>query len=535
MHFQPVYSLYIPLNFTIQVQELSAFIKSDTRRLLWQGIFIGIIMVMALYNFFIFAAVKDISYLYYVLSIISVGTYFAFYYGFGIEYLWPNNPLWDIFCYTLIVPFTAIARLLFTRTYLHTPHQLPALNRLMNILLVACSLTFLVGLISFIFRIDVLKPFVEIIGVLNILVLMLMLAGGIISFYGKKYRPARYFISANLVLIVGAIAFILREINFLQDNFLTRYVVQIGVLIQVVVFALGLASRYNQTKMQLAKETLEKERLALEKEREKKEFIEKQKEELQIQVAQQTADLKEQNIKLEESREKLSQLNLLKDKLFSIISHDLRNPMATMQSYLKLLSEHQDKLSGEEKQRLMMEAQESADNVTQLLYNLLQWSKSQMNLLQFNPEKINVMQAIDKIIRLLQPHAHLKNIKIEHANKEEWYVMADKEMFDFIIRNLLSNAIKFSHRSSVIKIESIVNGENAMMKIIDTGIGLSKERLQQIMHSNGAISRRGTAKEKGTGLGLMICKEFIERNGGKLIVESELGKGSVFGFTVTAV
>ncbi len=186
----------------------------------------------------------------------------------------------------------------------------------------------------------------------------------------------------------------------------------------------------------------------------------------------------------------------MKDKLFSIISHDLRNPMATMQSYLKLLSEHQDKLSGEEKQRLMMEAQESADNVTQLLYNLLQWSKSQMNLLQFNPEKINVMQAIDKIIRLLQPHAHLKNIKIEHANKEEWYVMADKEMFDFIIRNLLSNAIKFSHRSSVIKIESIVNGENAMMKIIDTGIGLSKERLQQIMHSNGAISRRGTAKKR---------------------------------------
>ncbi len=174
VHFQPVYSLYIPLNFTIQVQEFSAFIKSDTRRLLWQGIFIGIIMVMALYNFFIFAAVKDISYLYYVLSIISVGTYFAFYYGIGIEYLWPNNPLWDIFCYTLIVPFTAIARLLFTRTYLHTPHQLPALNRLMNILLVACSLTFLVGLISFIFRIDVLKPFVEIIGVLNILVLMLM-------------------------------------------------------------------------------------------------------------------------------------------------------------------------------------------------------------------------------------------------------------------------------------------------------------------------------------------------------------------------
>ncbi len=329
-------------------------------------------------------------------------------------------------------------------------------------------------------------------------------------------------------------AFILREMNFPEDNFITRYVVQIGVLVQVVVFALGLASRYNETKLQLVKETLEKERLTPEREIEKKELIKKQKEELQLQVAKQTADLKKQNINLEESKEKLSQLNQIKDKLFSIISHDLRNPMATMQSYLKLLSGHQDKLSVEEKQRLMKEAQESADNMNQLLYNLLQWSKSQMNLLTFSPEKISLKQVIDKNVRLLQPYANLKNINIQNYLHDEPQVFADKDMLDFILRNLLSNAIKFSHRNSAIKIETTLNCEDVTINISDTGIGLSQEGLLQIIHTNEAISRRGTAKEKGTGLGLMICKEFIEKNNGRLVVESELGKGSVFGFTVKA-
>ena len=159
--FAPVYSLYIPKNFTLTVQEEAAFTKTDTTRLFWQGIFLGIIMVMALYNFIIFIAVKDISYFYYVLSIVSIGVYFIFYYGFGIEYLWPGQPMWDTYCYTLIVPFTAITRLLFTRSYLLTVHQMPAINLFIYALLVACTITFILGCIIFIYRIDLLKPFLD--------------------------------------------------------------------------------------------------------------------------------------------------------------------------------------------------------------------------------------------------------------------------------------------------------------------------------------------------------------------------------------
>jgi signal transduction histidine kinase len=532
IQFQPVYSLYIPKSFNFQLQELATFTKTDTKRLLWQGVFLGIIMVMALYNFIVFIAVKDISYFYYVLSIISIGVYFTFYYGFGIEYLWPGQPRWDTWSYTLIVPFTAITRLLFTRTYLHTSPQLPLINNAMNVLLAASIITLLLGFLFFILGIDLLKPLLEVIGVLGTLVLVIMLVAGVGSYSLKRSKPALYFIAANLILIVGAIAFILREMNFLQDNFTTRYVVQIGVLVQVVVFALGLASRYNETKLELVNEILEKERLALEREIEKKELIEKQKEELQLQVSKQTADLKKQNIILEASTQKLSQLNQVKDKLFSIISHDMRNPMATMQSYIKILSEHQDKLSVEEKQRLVKEAQESADNMNHLLYNLLQWSKSQMNLLDFLPEKISLKQALDKNVRLLQPYANLKKISIYNELQGDQFLLFDKDMLDFILRNLLSNAIKFSHKNSGITVGVCLQDEIVTIQIIDTGIGLSNERLEQIVHTNEAISRRGTAKEKGTGLGLMITKEFIEKNNARLVVESELGKGSVFGFAV---
>lgn len=528
----PVYSLYIPKNFTLHLEEHTEFTKTDTKRLFWQGIFLGIIMVMALYNFIIFIAVKDISYFYYVLSIVSIGVYFIFYYGFGIEYLWPDQPMWDTYCYTLIVPFTAITRLLFTRTYLHTTQHMPTVNRILNMLLVACSIIFILGFAIFIYHIDLLKPFLELIGVLGTLVLVLMLVAGIIAYTQIRYKPAFYFIAANLILIVGAIAFILREMNFLQDNFLTRYVVQIGVLVQVVVFALGLASRYNQTKMALVQETLLKDRLLLETEREKKEFIKKQKEELQLQIARQTADLKKQNINLEESREKLLQLNKVKDKLFSIISHDLRNPLATMQSYLKLFSNHQDKLTEEEKQRLMKEAKESADNMNHLLNNLLHWSRSQMDLLTFTPEKIFIKAAIEKNIRLLQPYANLKNIRIQSVFKDNKVVIADKDMLDFILRNFLSNAIKFSYKNSLIEIDVEAYLNEISVKVIDNGTGLSEEAIQKIMHTSGIISRPGTAKEKGTGLGLIICKEFIERNNGRLIVKSEPGMGAVFSFTL---
>lgn len=535
----PVYSIYQTQKTDLSLQPTTRFEQQDTRRLFWQGIFLGTILVMALYNLFIFYGVRDVSYLYYVLSIAGLGLYLAFYYGFGIEYLWPGLPRWDTFCYTIIVPFTNLARLLFTKSYLRTNTLMPRLNRVVNLLIAACGLLMVTGLATFLADLDYLNSLIVVVGLVGTLVLILMLVAGLVAYYADRYQPAKYFITANALLVIGAILFILREMGWVEDNFYTRYFVQIGFVIQVIVFALGLASRYNQTRQELVLQRIEKERMALEVEREKKQMIEQQKQELQIQVEQQTQDLKQQNITLEEtiheledSKNQLSQLNSVKDKLFSIISHDLRNPLATMQSFLKLITQHHEKLNEEEKKKLVKEAQGSLDYLNELLYNLLQWSKSQMHLLEFKPEILTAKTVIEKNIRLLYLQAHMKQVQINTSLDEKMTLFADKEMLDFIIRNLLSNAIKFSHKNSQIEIAVKQVPGAVEISVIDEGVGMSEDTKQQLLQASLSNSRRGTAKERGTGLGLLISKEFIARHGGELTIEQRSTRGSIFKVTL---
>jgi signal transduction histidine kinase len=539
LKFRSEYSIYTHRDISLQLVKQSYFENNDKQRLLWQGLFFGIILVMALYNLFILFAVRDISYLYYVLSIVSIGLYFVFYYGFGIEYLWPHSPLWDTFCFAIINPFTGLARILFTRTYLHSPQLLPSINKILNVLAITSVATLVTGLSCFIFKIDLLKPLVIIIGVLGALILIMMLIAGIAAYYLHKYEPAKYFIAANILLVLGAIAFILRETGLINDNFISRYLVQYGVLIQAVVLSLGLASRLNRMRLQLANETLEKERLALEKEKEKKELIEQQKLELQQQVKEKTADLQNKNIileetigKVKESETKLSELNQVKDKLFSIVSHDLRNPLATMQSFLKLIKEHHEKMNEDERKKLLTEAQQSLDNLNELLYNLLLWSKSQMNFLQFRKDKLNVKSTIENSVRMLHLHARMKNIEIKTEVEEGLTANADKEIIEFVIRNLLSNAIKFSYRSSEVDIRAFSENGNVKIIVKDTGIGMNESKIKKLLEKHSTFTRRGTEKEKGTGLGLLVSKEFIEKTGGTLQIQSEPGKGSVFTFAL---
>ncbi len=515
---QAGYSLLRQSPLQVTVYSAAQYEAENSSRHFWQAIFIGIIIVMGLYNLFLFFAVKDASYLHYVLSIAGIGFYFAYYYGFAIEYLWPRSPRWDLWCYTLIVPATSLSRLWFTRTYLHSPGMLPGINRAMNVLAAIMMGTLLAGLITYLLNIDWLAPLVNFIGITNTLVLVIMLVAGIQG-YRQGYRPAFYFMLANAPLVAGAILFILREVGLIGDSWMTRYFVQIGVVIQVVLFALGLASRYNQTRLELEQQRLEKERLALETEKEKKQLIEDQRRQLEKQVEAQTQSLRQKN-------EKLQELNSLKDKLFSVITHDLRNPLATMQSFLKLLTEHHEKLSEEEKHKLVQEAQDSLDHLNRLLFHLLQWSKSQMNLLSFQPQAVAVKELIDKSIRVLHLQAHLKHVSIRSVADGQLRAWADEAMLDFVIRNLLSNAIKFSRPNGMVTISAWQEPQQVVIEIADEGIGMHAGMVQEILTTHVGATRRGTAREKGTGLGLLISREFVEKHGGRLDISSQPQQGT---------
>lgn len=230
--------------------------------------------------------------------------------------------------------------------------------------------------------------------------------------------------------------------------------------------------------------------------------------------------------------DELKNLNATKDKFFSIIAHDLKNPFITILGFSELLLSDYEELSDEEKLYYIEEMKKSADTSHNLLQNLLQWSRSQTGRIVFQPKILSIDEIILENIELLKPTAEQKEIKIEYSNLCQVNVFADEDMVSTIIRNLISNAIKFTERKGSIFISTVDSDSVVNISVKDSGIGMCEETQQKLFQLDTSYSTAGTEKEMGTGLGLILCKEFIEKNGGSIYVESKQGEGSTFHFTL---
>ncbi|WP_165784695.1 sensor histidine kinase [Solitalea longa] len=236
-----------------------------------------------------------------------------------------------------------------------------------------------------------------------------------------------------------------------------------------------------------------------------------------------------QNELISKQYKNLENQDLIKIKVFSIISHDLRGPLTSLQGLLNLFNE---KLIGaEEFTELSSEITERVRHNLQLLDNLLYWSNSQMLGLKVEASEIIFSNLMDEFLYLLRPEAESKHIIIENNVKTDISAFADINMIKVVVRNLLSNAIKFTRPFGKIKISCRNDGEAVVFSVEDNGVGISNEN-QTKLFSMDHFSTKGTANEIGTGLGLILCKDFIERNGGKIWTISELGKGSTFSFSL---
>lgn len=232
---------------------------------------------------------------------------------------------------------------------------------------------------------------------------------------------------------------------------------------------------------------------------------------------------------LETKSSELAELNTLKSKLFSVVSHDLRSPMYALRNLFKNM--HQKNVPATEIKRVVPEVLMDLNYTIGLMENLLQWSKTQMQSSAVKQEELELSKMISEVLQLLHLQAEAKQIYIENKNNAPVYVYADKDMVNLVLRNLLSNAIKFTPNQGYIEVG--VNEVSSFVEIYvqDTGIGISKDAIQKINESN-FYTTKGTSSEAGTGLGLMLCKEFLHKNGGQMHIESEPGKGSVFSFTL---
>ncbi len=223
--------------------------------------------------------------------------------------------------------------------------------------------------------------------------------------------------------------------------------------------------------------------------------------------------------------EQLLGMNKLKDRLFSIIAHDLRGPLINLNDIIKMLNEGM--ITEEEFKSFVPQLSKNIGYTTGLLENLLFWSKSQLQGEVVKPVYFNLKEISVNILHLFENTIHEKDILIENNIQLTCKVYADKDMIQLVVRNLISNAVKFTKRGGSIKLSTTIEGNNTILCVTDTGVGIS-ESDQKKLFEQETFTTRGTDNEQGTGLGLLLCKDFIEKNGGSIWVESEIGKGSKF-------
>lgn len=239
--------------------------------------------------------------------------------------------------------------------------------------------------------------------------------------------------------------------------------------------------------------------------------------------------IQKQKAEIEQKAAELDELNSLKNKLFSVISHDMKTPMYALRNLFQ--SMQQLNMSGNEIKAIIPDVVTDLNYTTGLMENLLHWVKSQMNSANIMPVELNMDEITDDAIHVHHLQASSKKIQIKKEMDASCRVYADRDMVKLVLRNLLSNAIKFTPEKGKIIIRLKPENTHCQVCVIDNGIGMDQEALERVQENN-YYSTSGTAKETGTGLGLMLSKDFLKRNGGTLQIESQKGKGSTFSFTL---
>jgi signal transduction histidine kinase/streptogramin lyase len=253
---------------------------------------------------------------------------------------------------------------------------------------------------------------------------------------------------------------------------------------------------------------------------------------LEEKIGERTAEIARKNKSLEEQTAMLNELNATKDTFFSILAHDLKNPFASLYSLSELAVKNYEEMDDKEKQILLTKINKSTELIYDLLDNLLTWSRSQKGEIDYRPEHINLMNMVDVNINLHRVPAEKKGIKFLTEVPEDLSANGDREMISTVLRNLINNAVKYSHSGGNIEIKAGEKSDFIEVMVRDEGVGLAKEKAEKIFRIDTKYKSHGTAGEKGTGLGLIICREFVERNGGRIWCESDEGAGATFIFTI---
>lgn len=496
--------------------------------------FIGAILIMLLFNLFLWLSTRDKLYLIYVLYLFTSLLIPPAQNG----YMFLSRFSFAGWMFDHAVLFMAISNSIvgiFAIRYLSLKTELPKFYYTLCIL-IGALLT--MGILNLFFSYGhIINTF----QVILLLMIILCLVSGYILLFRKR-KQAFFYSLGWTFMIIFTIIFILTLNGFIPHSFITRNATYFGISLEAWMFSLALGNRINVmkklqevTQKQLLEKAIENEKLVRTQNQKLEEEVNRRTQELREQseaLKQLNARLELSNLQLQDQAENLEALNRTRDKFFSIIAHDLKNPFNSILGFTQLLLRNLDTYTPE-RIRLQVESiGVSSKHAYDLLENLLEWGRMQSGEIEFNPVPFNLRQLVVEVIVLLESQAQQKNIQLTHHFNQDFEVLGDRNMLSTVLRNLLSNAIKFTNQGGVILIYSHIKDGFCEVTVQDNGVGMSDENLERLFRPEGKFNTKGTANEKGTGLGLILCKEFVEKNKGQISARSKQHEGSSFTFTI---
>lgn len=472
----------------IKLWERDAFIENTQIEIGYLGLFYGMIMIMILYNLFIYFSLRIRAYLYYVLSISTSMLAQMSLNGLAFKYLWPNFPAWNVMAVPFIVSITCVFILMFTKEFLDTKRYIPLYNKFsialigMNVLTIICLFISHYVALNLMF-LSTFSTFATIITV------------GFISLI-RGVREARFFVIGWLVFLTGVFITILVRAAVIPYTIFTEYAGQGALAIEVVLLSLALADKINMM-------------------REEKEEAEKSARENQ-----------------ELALKSLKEADVLKDEFLAITSHELRTPLHGMIGIAESLRDGIAGNASQEMRRQLNMIISSGERLAHLVNDILDFSKLKHDTLALDLKRVHLSGLVDAVFTICQPLLKNKPLKLINRIPSEFpSVTADQDRLQQIMYNLIGNAIKYTDIGEVVVTAELLN-EKVTIYISDTGKGiapeLQKEIFEPFKQGNISLSR----EVGGTGIGLSVTKQLVKLHGGQLSLESTVGIGSTFSFTL---
>ncbi|RPE08044.1 hypothetical protein EGT74_13300 [Chitinophaga lutea] len=461
-------------------------------------IYFGIVIALFFYNLSLFAWIRDRSYIFYLGYLFFLAAFVLLYLrGFHVVFPEPVSRALNLYgigfvgaSYLFAIPFSV--------SFLKGREYAPRLTRLLAMFFIVAAAAVICCLAGW------RHATIRMQEVISIAVPVLFISMAVVS-YRQGYKPAVYFLVAWTLLLGTIMLFTVINIGLLPLKNWYFHILPVGSAVEVILLSLALGYRYSLLKKEKMAET-----------ESKMNFIRDQNELLEKKVDERTHALKESN--------------RVKDKLLGIISHDLRTPLNNLSGLLEL--SEKKALSAGEIQHFSQTVRQNIKYIAGTIQNMLNWSLTQMERIETRPRKVDLDALAYLVVDIYRFAADQKAILLRKPMPEAVAVKADYHQLELVLRNLVDNAIKFTSQGGIITLGCRPVDEGVEIYVSDTGKGMSVEEIQRLLYGNNIYSTEGTDDERGTGLGLQLCKEFIANNGGVLRINSKPGKGTEFYFVL---